>query len=409
MQVSELENQEENSESQHGMNLKESDCEDIKSYSQKSQVVSFVWAVCRSIIPSSLLGTKKNWRVLTRNISKFVQLRRFEQFSLKQCMHRLKTSGFPLFANKRSLCCLSNQGKSSAGLNEASPEMRQRIVESWVFWVFSYIVVPLLQANFYVTDSERGRQEIFYYTKSVWEKVKKRAIAALKDKSYVHLDDATARDIVKRRKFGFSKLRLLPKENGLRLLANLKSPSRMPKLDSYRQRELVGARGRWERVKKTCNSYYFKSVNCVLREAHAVLKGTQLKIPEKLGSSVFDYNDVYRKLCPFLIGLKRSFPEMPAVFLIASDVSKAYDSVCQNKLLSVLNDVLRHDKYTLKQFSEVCCTDRCVWVRENLALLDENINSRFISAISCRSTDSILVDKVCAVCTVKLEQFFFIE
>jgi telomerase reverse transcriptase len=42
---------------------------------------------------------------------------------------------------------------------------------------------------------------------------------------------------------------------------------------------------------------HFKSVNSVLHDTHAVLKGTRLKEPEKLGSSVFDYNDIYHKSC----------------------------------------------------------------------------------------------------------------
>jgi len=42
---------------------------------------------------------------------------------------------------------------------------------------------------------------------------------------------------------------------------------------------------------------HFKSLNSVLHDTHAVLKGTRLKKPEKLGSSVFDYNDIYHKSC----------------------------------------------------------------------------------------------------------------
>lgn len=378
--------------------------EAIKSYCPKSQVVSFIWAVCRSIVPADLLGTQTNWRILRRNISKFIQLRRFEHFSLKQCMHKLKTSAFPFLSNKHSLCCLSNQVVERAEghgletsriieLNEVTHSMKQRLLESWIYWFFSCVIVPLLQSNFYVTESERGKRDVFYYKKSVWEMVKRRAATCLKNQNYVCLDNAATREIVSRRTFGFSKLRLLPKENGIRLLANLKASSRTLQ-ESYGKNEFSGTHKRTDWVKKSVEFQYFRSVNSVLRDTHAVLKGTQLKEPEKLGSSVFDYNDVYRRLCPFLIGLKRGSSTMRGVFMIVSDVSKAFDSVDQNKLLSVIKDVISEERYTLKQSCQVSCTKKSLSVRENLALLDQNINSRNASFIPLRSPDSILVNQV---------------
>ena len=119
-----------------------------------------------------------------------------------------------------------------------------------------------------------------------------------------------------------------------------------------------------------------------------------MKEPERLGSSVFDYNDVYRRLCPFLIGLKSGSSAMPAVYIIASDVSKAFDSVDQNKLLSVMEDVIWQEKYTLKQSSQVLCTKKSLWVHEKLVLLDQNITSRVTSFNTFQPTDSILVNQV---------------
>ncbi|KAK2645374.1 hypothetical protein Ddye_020569 [Dipteronia dyeriana] len=83
------------------MEAGDSHVEAIKPYCSKNQVVSFIWAVCSSIIPSYLLGTPSNWRILRRNISKFIRLRRFEKFSRKNCMQNLKTSMLPFLSNKR--------------------------------------------------------------------------------------------------------------------------------------------------------------------------------------------------------------------------------------------------------------------------------------------------------------------
>ncbi|WP_232486371.1 hypothetical protein, partial [Streptomyces fildesensis] len=41
------------------------------------------------------------------------------------------------------------------------------------------------------------------------------------------MDETDVRRVIRNRSFGFSKARFLPKENGLRLLANLKASSRI--------------------------------------------------------------------------------------------------------------------------------------------------------------------------------------
>ncbi|KAK2994820.1 hypothetical protein RJ640_015779 [Escallonia rubra] len=378
------------------------------SYCPKRQVVSYIWAVCRSIVPPDLLGTSPNWRTLRKNISKFVQLRRFEKFSLKQCMHKLKISNFPFLSNKHTSCYLnSHVPKNSKGQHadvkrvcievyDAIHLMKQRVFERWIFWFFSCLIMPLIQANFYVTESECGKQEVFYYRKSVWEKLMSRAIISLKDRSYHLLSDVSVRKVIRNRSFGFSRVRLRPKGNGVRPLANLKASSRIP-VKQFPLR--VPSRGLQRKISLNpdIRKYeYYKPVNGVLRNLHVVLKGIQIEEPEKLGSSVFDYNDIYKKLWPFLSTLKSGLGTASGVFIVVSDVSKAFDSVCQDKLLNVMKDIILKDNYLLKSFSQVLCTKKNLQVRRNLISVHEDITSgstKFASLVPGRSLDSVVVDQ----------------
>ncbi|XP_012074552.1 telomerase reverse transcriptase isoform X2 [Jatropha curcas] len=375
------------SEKSHGVNTEscnDRQTEAIKSYCSKSQVVSFIWAVCRNLVPPDLLGTPSNWRILTRNISKLIYLRRYEKFSLKQCMHKLKTSGFPFLSDKHSSFYLAagvqnnvprqnlEMQKGSCELNDAVSSFKHKLLEKWIFWFFSCLVVPILQANFYVTESEHGKQDLFYYRKPIWEKVKNRAITCLKDRNYQYLNAITVESVIGNRLFGFSKLRLCPKENGVRMLANLKAPSRMIQASSS-----TGMLGRAQLCSKSVKYKHFKSVNSILRETHAVLKGILLKEPEKLGSSVFDYNDIYGKLFMFILGLKNELGTLPNIFIVVSDVLKAFDSVDQDKLISVMEDLIVEDEYLLRQSSQVVCTKKSLWTQENLILTDTDISTGF--------------------------------
>lgn len=358
--------------------------ESIKPCS-KNQVVSFVWAVCRSIIPSDLLGTPKNWRVLRRNIFMFIGLRRFEKISTKQCMKNLKTSMLPFLSDKYSLC-LSNAEmlketigldmtthKECGKLKNASHVLKCKLLTNWIYWFFSNLIVPLVQANFYVTESDCGKQDILYYRKSVWKMFADNAITCWKDFKSL----ADVKSIIAGRPFGFSKLRICPKVSGVRMLANLKSTSRIladdsrSKGTSQMQMKLHWTRKnfKFDNAKSRKGDFLeFKSVNSVLRETHAVLKGLFSKEHAMLGSSVFDYYGVYRKLCPFLIGLKNGMTDIRDVFIVVSDVSKAFDSVYHHQLLGIVDDVIMDNCYILNKIHQIGCTKKFLRVRENLTL-----------------------------------------
>ncbi|KAJ4971046.1 hypothetical protein NE237_004145 [Protea cynaroides] len=370
----------------------------------KRQVVSFIWAVCRNIVPPDLLGAPSNLRALRRNISKFISLRRYECFCLRQCMHGLKTSSFSFLCEK-FLCCFSNHivkddlGRGanictgSNGVNNANGILKNKVFESWIYWFFNCLVVPIVYANFYVTESEQGRQDIFYYRKPVWEEVTHTAIALLEKQSYRLLDDASFRNILSKRAFGFSKVRFCPKEHGVRILANLRAPSKVPIHLSLKSQ----SRGIQEKVNfhsklvkchsKPVKCVHFKSVNNVLRDLHVVLKGIKVKCPEKLGSSVFDYTGVYRKLCPFLVGLKNGSGSLPRLLVVICDVSKAFDSVDQDKLLTVMKDVIFSDEYLVDEYSQVFCAKKSLRFCSNQILSDQNI-SNGVSNVTATSFSS---------------------
>ncbi|KAK4372169.1 hypothetical protein RND71_007553 [Anisodus tanguticus] len=340
--------------------------EPTKCYCLKKQVVSFVWAVCRSIMPIDLLGTPSNWRVLTNNMYKVVKLRRFEKFTSKQCMRKVKLASYPLLSDEYSFL------------------LKHKLLERWIFWLFSSFVVPLVQANFYVTEAEHEKQDIFYYRKPTWENIISKAVTCLRDQGYKELTAASVRKIIRSRSFGFSKVRLLPKRRGVRMLANLKASLKLPvnhPLQPRGQRKIGAGRN----VK--CHSY--KSVNEVLKDLHLVLKHIVAKEPERLGSSVFDYNDVYKRFVPFLSNLKSGFSVEPGVFIIVSDVERAFDSVDQDKLLSVLGDLNLEDEYILSKVVQVVCTKKSLRIPQTWTLGSKKNVPNPANVRSCLPTHSL--------------------
>ena len=56
-------------------------------------------------------------------------------------------------------------GRESAGQYKPANKAAklQRTLAAWMYWLFGELVVPVLRAHFYVTESEAHRQRIFYY------------------------------------------------------------------------------------------------------------------------------------------------------------------------------------------------------------------------------------------------------
>ncbi|KAF8102970.1 hypothetical protein N665_0189s0024 [Sinapis alba] len=326
--------------------------EEARLYCTEDQVVSFVWDICRYIIPESLLGTTHQMRVLRRNIAWFVSRKRNEKCTVTQFLHRVKPSDFSLFASKQ-LCCMVN---GHALQNESIRSSQQMLCTKWISWLFSEIVKKLVHFNFYATARQDGRLNIYYYRKCNWERLISKEISK-NLKGYAQVESAEAES--RRKNLGLSKFRFLPKANGVRMLLDFSSSSRLQSL----------------------------------RDTHAVLKDIQLKEPDVLGSSVFDHDDFYRNLGPYLIHLRSRSAEPPPLFFVVADVFKAFDSIDQDKLLDFVRCNLK-DEHILKRCRLICCGKKSRWENNILVSTDKNATvSRFTSTVPYNALQSIIVDE----------------
>eukprot|EP00850_Spirogloea_muscicola_P002133 SM000008S22222 [mRNA] locus=s8:563663:569830:+ [translate_table: standard] len=260
----------------------------VSLYSSHTEVASFVWSVLRSIVPCTLLGNQANQQQLRKTVHRFVRLRRKEELTLQQVLYKLRITGYawlseqceqpnrgvaktnntvhikrweehiprlvlPLPVGTYSECrgtrselmaansgsygvlnerrfCRRSQLKAPVAKKEQKVPagvsiQRQRLLQDWVFWVFNLLVIPLIRSHFYVTESETHRQLVFYYRKPVWARICATAHQDLGASIYERLTPARARCMLQRR-LGFAKVRLLPRFNGVRPLANLSAKTR---------------------------------------------------------------------------------------------------------------------------------------------------------------------------------------
>ena len=112
-----------------------------------------------------------------------------------------------------------HQGEKSCQTDTAK---RLEIFHEFLYFVFDSLLMPLIRNNFYVTESNAHRYQVFFFRHDVWRKVAEPTMRLLKQTMLeeVKLDDV--RRILASRKLGYSQVRLLPKGNRLRSITNLR-------------------------------------------------------------------------------------------------------------------------------------------------------------------------------------------
>lgn len=139
----------------------------------------------------------------------------------------------------------------------------------------------------------------------------------------------------------------------------------------------------------------FRSINSVLCDVHHCLKFEKEKNPDALGCSVFDYNDIYLKLKPFVLNMKDSPMGLPKLYIAVCDVAQAFDTVDQDKLLDVMQNIVQKEEYFIKRYARVSCTAKSVKVSyERDSVEEKGVNfAKFSMNNSPKHSQGILVDQ----------------
>ncbi|NXP16612.1 TERT transcriptase, partial [Scytalopus superciliaris] len=137
-----------------------------------------------------------------------------------------------------------------------------------------------------------------------------------------------------------SKLRFIPKANGLRPIVKVSSVVE-PQAFSRESRE------------KKMNHY-----NTQLKNLFSVLNYERTINTSFIGSSVFGKDDIYKMWKQFVMKVLDS-GEIPHFYCVKADVSRAYDTIPHNKLVEVISRILKPEKrtvYCIRRYAVIMIT-----------------------------------------------------
>ncbi|CDO70652.1 hypothetical protein BN946_scf184756.g19 [Trametes cinnabarina] len=290
------------------------------------EVYRYAVLVTKAVIPRALWGSDKNFNITMENVKHMITGRRYESFSLHRVLQDIQTSDCEWLMPPGQ----SAQKQTRVSVTDALK--RRELLEEFLYWYFDSFIIPLLKTTFYITESSAFRNRVLYFRHDDWNILCAPLVEKLSMDTFQRIEQQyEAQEILRQRRLGFSFVRLLPKETGVRPIVNLR---RRVDNDTYRPGQ---------------------SINQILQAAFQILTYEKDRQPERLGASVFGPNEVYAKLKAFKNKLTSGNPsaKLPKLYFVKVDVQACFDTIEQTKLLEILRELLVEDAYMLQRYGAV--------------------------------------------------------
>ncbi|XP_062836888.1 telomerase reverse transcriptase isoform X3 [Anolis carolinensis] len=294
----------------------------LKQHSSHWQVYTFVRECLQRVVPAELWGSSYNKCRFYKNVKKFISLGKLATFSMQELMWKMRVND----------CTWLRLSKGPGHFVPASEHhFRQDLMSKFFYWLMDSYVTELLRSFFYITETMFQKNLLFFFRKTVWSKLETIGLRNHLAKVHLHaLSEEKIKNLQQEKYVPLaSKLRFIPKTNGLRPVVRLDS--------------VVGAKTFCEKIRER-KVQLFKTQ---LKNLFSVLNYERIKNPALLGSSVFGKDDIFAAWKQFVLKILELNEEMPKFYFVKADVMGAYDSIPHDKLEEVVLQALSPNKKTI--------------------------------------------------------------
>ncbi|KAF7169450.1 hypothetical protein CNMCM5623_002159 [Aspergillus felis] len=302
-----------------------------------SSVSAFCRAVLRKLIPPQFYGVgqpqKSNQDVVFSYVDRFIRMRRFESVSLHEVCKGIKIANIPWLASPGNQHQESLSGRK---LSLSDLQKRTELLHEFIYYIFDSILIPLIRSNFYVTESQIYRNQLFYFRHDVWRHLTLRPFATFKTTLFEEMKRADAERRLGGRSLGYSSLRLLPKMTGVRPILNLRRRMLQP-----------GWAGK--------ASFLGPSINSTITPIFNVLNYEKARNPASLGSTLSFVGEIHPRLKSFKERLSQSHSsaQRQPLYFVKLDIQSCFDTIPQEELIPLIESLFSEEGYQIGKHVEV--------------------------------------------------------
>ena len=219
----------------------------------------------------------------------------------------------------------------NAKTSKSDMKKRKELLLEFLYYYFDSMLIPLIRANFHVTESNAHGNRLFYFRHDLWRALTEPSLAVIKLSMFEEMNTEKARKLLDGRTLGYSQIRLLPKTSGFRPIMNLKR--RVIKLQNGRT--LLG-----------------KSINKVMAPVFSMLSYEKDKQKERLGSALFSTGEIHAKVKHFRAHQRRDGLRDHTYYLAKVDVLSCFDTIPQRKVVGLMNQLVSENEYRMASHAE---------------------------------------------------------
>lgn len=219
------------------------------------------------------------------------------------------------------------------------------LLHEFIYYLFDSILIPLIRANFYVTESQVHRNRLFYFRHDVWRRLTEQPLTDLTSTMLQEIKQAKAQRMLSRRTLGYGSLRLLPKASGVRPIFNLRRRGLI-------QRTWAGKKG----------AFLGPSVNSTVSPIHNMLNYERTRDPYRLGSALYSLREIHPRLKRFKEYLQKQQAESQTeirkpLYFVKLDIQSCFDTIPQHKLIRLVERLVSEEAYHVTKHVEIRQSD----------------------------------------------------
>uniref|UniRef100_A0A8C0GSN9 Telomerase reverse transcriptase n=1 Tax=Chelonoidis abingdonii TaxID=106734 RepID=A0A8C0GSN9_CHEAB len=302
----------------------------LRQHSSHWQVYVFVRECLDLVVPAELWGSSHNKCRFLKNVKTFISLGKFARFSLQELMWKMRVND----------CTWLRVIKGDHFVPALEHHYREEILAKFLYWLMDTYIVQLLRSFFYITETMFQKNMLFFYRKLIWSKLQN--IGMRNHFAKVHLRALSAEEIEKVQQKKCipmaSKLRFIPKPNGLRPIVKVNT--------------VFGAKtlNRKSRDKKV---HYF---NTQLKNLFSVLNYERTENTRLLGSSVFGKDDIYKIWRKFVSEVLESNDKIPRFYYVKVCFHYFFPSIIETDLVEIIKIREKRTVYCIRRYAVIKIT-----------------------------------------------------
>ncbi|KAJ3436996.1 telomerase reverse transcriptase [Anaeramoeba flamelloides] len=347
----------------------------------------------KKILPIELFGTKKNLKNFCSGVRKYLQLKIKEEINIKEISE-------PIFSNCNNIVWISNI---------ILQEKKEKNLAIIILWLYEEVISIFLSRLFYFTDTVLSKKRVVFYRREIWSKIETIFFEKFKKTHLKRITFKSALEILEQNKLGYARIRLLPKKNGIRPIMNLSKRKKMNhnhdnnyytsvnkrlkiifELLTYERKKNPTPYGasvfgnfsiskkfydfaKRRKINKNNNTFNTSSSssssssslvtttttststssNSVNYPISSSSSSISLSVPHKLRPTPISNSSslkIPKGNTPPMTISQNTKIDLQKYYFVSVDVEKCFDSIPQEKMIEILNELIQEESYSFKNF-----------------------------------------------------------